>query len=1378
MAGGASGGAATAGGAGESAAPEGGATSENGAEEERTEERMEAAQPETAAQDAAADDDASAEGAEAEGSFDDGASPSAGAGDAAPAGAAMQAAAADTGDTAADAGPTTTEPASTPPSDPQAAERMQRSDETRSVQADMRRGDDEGTAERADAQVEQQADAGNTPATGSEGELSEAEKSAALSEVGEGGGGGGDAAAASAGGGGGGGGGGAEAAAEEPAAPDTSALAPEAGLGTAASLGPVPAAAALDGVGASIGRTTEEEGASLQQQMPQPEVGSDDAGVASAADAYAEADGDGDGATEATAAVDAGPSTPTPEPAALPPAPPAPTQSIATPSVQSGEGGTAKPEDARRVQSAVRNMPTEDAGLDVSAGAPPTLALQGDADPATADAQKAALDQTVATQQSQGAADAAAPAGENAIRARQPREVLQPPALAAPAAQGAAGGAADAAAGEEGVAVLADEKQGPEVRAAAAQAQAEMGVRRGEHRAKVDEEKGRSDQEMAQLRANNAAEQAAEKAAAQGEVGQARADWTAEQQAEVKSTNQKAGKELTTAREKVQREQAKGDAEAGQHIATGEAEAGEHKAKAQADAARKKQEAESESDGVFGWLSSKVTAFFDALKRGLTAIFDAAKKLVRAAIDKAKKLAVAAIERARKAVVGLIKAVGAALIALGDVLLAAFPALKRKWRRFITQRVRQAEAAVNRLADALKTGITKLLDALGKAFEFLLDAYKKAMFAVLDVAKGVAMAAIKAAKAVADALGTFVVLVRDIAKNPGGWLANLGSSAMDGVRNHLWGPFKGAVKEWFDSKLDEVLGIGGMVWGMLKKGGIGMKEVGTMAFDGLKAAIPAALIGILIEKVVAMIIPAAGAVIAIIEGLQAAWGTVQRILAAIGKFIAFLKAVKGGGAGPQFGAMVAAAAVVVIDFVANWLLKKLRGPASKIGGKIKAIAKKIMARIKRAAKKAGGALKRAGRKIGAKLKGAKKRFDDWRAKRQAKRDAKNGKDPKAEAERRKRDKERAKEERLRKAVAAIGPALQKLLAGGASRPRLWAQLGFWRLRYRLTALQLQRSGGSFSLLAKVNPQAQFGAGLIYEGAQLSVLIRQVVREELLSLPGVDQRRQQAPGASSDIRSAQDLAGHAMQSREQLGQHAPIHFGQTFKYPSWNPHQVNYHPPGVAGGLPVQEFRARMGASGGPLDRVVIPGSSGAYPHLANSALPGLMQSTGMNDRALAAQMRLFAQGGNGSAMSPQALSTMGATSHLVFGTESARSAGNLVTAPMTAQLVEGGHLSWQQALSPRTSPVSLPMAGAGAPQRSRGLEGALQEQTGIAPRAGGQGTTKGAEGMAASEEALVIAWVTQVAGGAVAAGNEESIRSLVRKFVRDWYRIQSPTRRR
>lgn len=1355
------------------AASAGGTAAE--AAQEQTEDKMAAAHPEGAAEEAQAGPaTADNDSAEADTSAAPGASADTGEAGSGDTGASPASTAQAEGDAATEAAPTTAtaSASATAQTDPDTAQRAQATSEAREHSQDTQRVAESASEEHADEQAEQQADASAGASAPAGAELSSAEAGAGLSDLGESVGGGGDGGGAGAAGGGGGGGAAAPVT-EDAAPPDLAAQDPADGLGAAATLGPVQAGAALGGVGSAIGRTASEEGEALQQQLPSPEVGEDGA-PASAVQALP-----GDAQPERPQAVQPGASPATPQPTPTPPAGPAPAASVAEPQVSAGGEGKVSSEDGTRVQGAVDALPTHDPGLDVPAGAPPQVQLSGEADPASADQQKAELDRTAATQARQGAADAAAPAGENAIRPTRPREVLQPPEIAKGGAAGGGKGAADAGASAEGLAIIANEKKGPEVRAAMAQAQAEMASKKGEHQQKVSAEKRQNDEQMAALRAENAAEQAAEKAGARSEVAKARSDWTAEQRKAVDATGQKAGQELAKGHTQVQQEQRQADHQATQHIGDGEREASEAKAGAERDAAAKKAEAKKESGGVFGWLSSKVSSFFSALKRGITAIFDAAKRLVRAAIDKAKRLAVAVIEAARKAIVSIIKAVGAALIALGDALLAAFPNLKRRFRSFIEAKVKAAENAVNRLADALKKGVTQLLDALGKTFEFLLDAYKKAMFMVLDAAKAVVDGAIKAAKAVADLVGTFIVLIKDIAANPGGWIANLGAAVMDGVKNHLWKAFKTAVKGWFDDKLEQVLGVGTAIWNVLKKGGIAIKDVGKMAFEALKAAIPQALIQLLVEKVAAMIVPAAGAVMAIIEGLQAAWGTVQRIIAALGKFVSFLKAVKSGGAGPSFAELLASAAIVVIDFVANWLLKKLRGPASKVGSKVKAIAQKIMAKVKAAMKKVGGALKKVARKIGGVFKKGKKRFDDWRSKRRAKKDAKNpGK--KKDASQKQQDKDAAKRERLKKAVTAIAPALQSLLARGVSRPRLWLQLQAWRVRHLLTSLKLKRSGTSLSLTAKVNPEETFGSGLVFSGAQLSVLIRQVVKEELLTHPQVQAMQNTATGSGpSTIQSPLDLAGHAMQMRSQLDQHKAIHFGQTYKYDQWNPHTVQYHPGVIqGGGLSVLEGRARMGTQGGPLDRVHIPGSSGAYPHLAHTALPGLMASTGMNDRQLAEQMRLFSQTGNTTVpMSRDQLSMLGSTSHLIFGTESARNTGALITGPMSAHLTETGQLKWQQTLAPLQSPqLHMPMARAGAPAASRGLENLLKDQTGVVPRAGGFGSQEAASGMAASEEQLIIAWVLQVTGSEAAASSEESIRMLVRTFVRDWYRLHSRTR--
>ncbi|MDQ6925383.1 MAG: hypothetical protein M3154_04010, partial [Candidatus Eremiobacteraeota bacterium] len=97
------------------------------------------------------------------------------------------------------------------------------------------------------------------------------------------------------------------------------------------------------------------------------------------------------------------------------------------------------------------------------------------------------------------------------------------------------------------------------------------------------------------------------------------------------------------------------------------------------------------------------------------------------------------------------------------------------------------------------------------------------------------------AKAVAEALGEFLALVKDVASGPGQWLKNLGSAIVDGIKNHLWREFKAAVKEWFNSKVEAVVGVGKMVFELLKRGGIPFAKIASMVWTAVKAMLPRAI---------------------------------------------------------------------------------------------------------------------------------------------------------------------------------------------------------------------------------------------------------------------------------------------------------------------------------------------------------------------------------------------------------------------------------------------------------------------------------------------------------------------------------------------------------
>ncbi len=238
-----------------------------------------------------------------------------------------------------------------------------------------------------------------------------------------------------------------------------------------------------------------------------------------------------------------------------------------------------------------------------------------------------------------------------------------------------------------------------------------------------------------------------------------------------------------------------------------------------------------------------------------------------------------------------------------------------------------------------------------------------------------------------------------------------------------------------------------------------------MALDALLVAIPAALIAILIEKLVSMIVPAAGALMAIIEGLQAAWGTISRIVAAFAAFMAFLLAVKSGSAGALFAAVLAGAAVVVLDFVASWLLKKLASATRKVGAKLKGLAEKFKAKRKAKTEARAG-----------------KHHDEQAGKKPHEHDEKDRKSP---AERRKEEVQK----RVEKAERELPPKIRQFMSRRRSKLRLRMQLLGWRVLYRLSKLELIDSPGKqLTLHAQVNPPVNLGP----EGVVWSIEWREVL----------------------------------------------------------------------------------------------------------------------------------------------------------------------------------------------------------------------------------------------------------------------------------------------
>ena len=242
---------------------------------------------------------------------------------------------------------------------------------------------------------------------------------------------------------------------------------------------------------------------------------------------------------------------------------------------------------------------------------------------------------------------------------------------------------------------------------------------------------------------------------------------------------------------------------------------------------------------------------------------------------------------------------------------------------------------------------------------------EKAFTAAIDAVAKVVDGVLKFAQAFVDAIGAFLAIIGDIASGPIAWLRNLGAGFMDGVHNYVWPALVAAVKGWFKEKVEEVVGVGAAIMTVLRHGGITFMKIVSMAWTAIKESLPGILIQILIEKLIAMLIPAAGALSVIIDGIKAAWGAAQKILAAFQKFLAFLKKVKpgevGSGVRRRGGGRCCRGHRLRVELRAG----QAEGCGQKVGGTLRKLAekfmkglKKVAGVVKRGAKAAVGAIKR------------------------------------------------------------------------------------------------------------------------------------------------------------------------------------------------------------------------------------------------------------------------------------------------------------------------------------------------------------------------------------------------------------------------------------
>ncbi len=1143
---------------------------------------------------------------------------------------------------------------------------------------------------------------------------------------------------AAAGGGGGGGGGGAVEAQPEPPAPDVSNADPAQAVQAAASLKPAQMLETLGGAEKAASNHVEKEHQKLQAEPPSITAGGGTDSPA-ADERFTSTAPNRPTTTKAAEKTGGAPEKPAPTPAPPPKAPLPPA-----PAVAGDEKGNVGADGAAKIQQSIAALPTADGAVAVPSISAPKVALTGAADPTQINEQKQHLDQTVAKASAQGAQEAHEPAGEDHLAPTTKAEKIQ-----AEITGGAPAGGAAATAGpgtdDDTASIVADQESGPALKAQIAQASGQINQEKSQHQAKSAQDKAAALEQAAAEETKGKADQLAEHAAAKAGVSQARSDWTSEQKQQADAAKTEATGHMTEAQTAINSEKLRADAEASKHVEAGLKEANDAKAKGDEDARKEKEKAKEESSGggFFGWVASKAKALYNKVKDGITNIFNKVRSAITTAINKAKDLAHSVIEKAVKFVADKVKAVAGKLLAIGDRLIPGFATLRQKFKTWIVNRVKQAVAALNRIVTAVKDGIRRVMTAVGNALKQGLDLLKKGISAAINAVKNAVKAAIEKAKAMIATLAQFAVIIKDVAANPGAWIRNLGAAIMDGIKNHLWAALKQAISQWFNDKVESLLGLGKSVWNLLTKGGITMAQVGKMAWEAIKSAIPAALIAILVERLVSMIVPAAGAVMAIIQGLVAAWGAIQRILAAIDRFIAFLKAVKSGNAGPAFAQALAAAAVAVIEFVSQFLLRKIAGAASKVAGKIKAIAQKIGKRLMAAFKKVGKAVKKGWNKLKAKAKKAKEKIFG----------PKKQKSPEDEA--------KQKQERLDKAVAALRPKISALMAKGTTGVFLKARLLAWRVLYRLSKLEAKKSGENVEIIATVNPFAPVGQGTELTGDRLRQLAH-LVAEKLLQredvLAAAERMRknwEERPGTPTEIEPGEGYLGatKAQQNRP------PQDWGHKEHYTSGE----NRHAIGE------QQF---TGATNQFVDDI------GAYPEIAKK-----IGTSGMTDARFALIIRSYAATGKlPEGLSQEHGDMVAKLSYLMFVRESHRNQGNASMGPMTLDLIRSGNMTFHEAFAAfepeteggkPTKPMgrgAYPMSGVGAPAAERGL--AWEEDRPMIGKS--KGKVENRRELQRREIELVSRWIqTQFAaeGGAIAA-SESAIADKIEKMVLGFYKMK------
>ncbi|WP_327688509.1 DUF4157 domain-containing protein [Streptomyces tubercidicus] len=599
--------------------------------------------------------------------------------------------------------------------------------------------------------------------------------------------------------------------------------------------------------------------------------------------------------------------------------------------------------DEQELAAKFAGLPTKDEALkQAQAGNAPGVNMQGAADEKAGE-QGQAVDSKGQEAVTTGRDDAGRPMGENQVYPNAPKEELKGKV---PGREGGKGGvrtgnASTGAVPAEAASTVAEHDRKPQFQQAFSKGQ--KGMSEG-HQTKdkgFRESQAKHKQQVAGEVSKNTAEQSGERAKAQSEVTSQRTDWRTSQDEELKKLGTKKTEKREKVRKDVKEREKKTDDDTKKEKEDSDKKIKNKGETAETDAKHKTNTAAKDSGSwitnAFNWIKEKVIEIKKAIVRIIREARDAVVNFIKNFKENAERW----INEARKWIVDTVKNLINDLIEFAKNMVKAVIDLANRIRKLITDLIAAAIALVTKLAALLKKIITDLLNRIAKLLSDILNILKKMLMDVIKAVVDAIKTVLEYASKLLGALGEFMMIAIDFMDDPGGWLSGAKNSAVDGAKNHLFREVKNAVKAWFQSKIEEIIGIPKAIIDKLIKGGFTLEKIVKETWDAIVPQLPFIIGEIVITKVIAKLIPGAGWVMAVIDAIRTAIGALGEILRAMGAVLDWLKAVRQGGAGVLFAKAVAAGIVALLELAYEALLNGIGKYIAKVGRRLKAVAAKL-----------------------------------------------------------------------------------------------------------------------------------------------------------------------------------------------------------------------------------------------------------------------------------------------------------------------------------------------------------------------------------------------------------------------------------------------------